>query len=145
MFEDNLQLTLDAAKLEQILEYLRSLSSKGVKRRGIQALRAYIDVLVADGLRKDNPMTEATLSLVHTDPPSLHDLRNRLAQGGISRTIVHRLTWRDLTLLSLRARPFHEVSRQSSGLASLYLDGKVGGRRVLRILRARAHRQLSEA
>jgi hypothetical protein len=144
MFEGTSDVSLAEATREQVLTYLRSLSSKGMKRRGIQALRVYLRVLRRDGARADDPMKELALRDVHTDPPSVHDLRERLMRAGLDRRIIHRLTWSDLTLLSLRAQPFANVSRIASGLASLYLDGRIGGRRVLRALRARAHRPVSE-
>jgi hypothetical protein len=145
MFEDAFGVSLATADRGQIASYLQSLSSKGVKRRGIQALRAFLRVLRRDGSRDDDPMKELSLRDVHTEPPSVHDLRDRLMRAGLERHVVHRLTWSDLTLLSLRRQPFGNVPRLASGLASLYLDGRIGGRRVLRVLRARANRLISES
>jgi hypothetical protein len=143
MFEDGFG-SLRTANRKQILRYLKALSSKGVKQRAIQALRAYIAVLHRDGSRKSDPMEGISLRDVHRDPPSVGELREELSRGGIEREVVHRLTWRDLTLLSLRADPFMSASQPASRLATRYLDGRIGGRRVLRFLRARAHRPLSD-
>ena len=143
-FEETFEISLAKAERDHILSYLQALSSKGVKRRGIQALRAYLRVLRRNGARDDDPMRELSLRDVHTEPPSLHELRDLLMSAGLEQRIVRLLTWSDLTLLSLRAQPFVNVSQVASRSASLYLEGQIGGRRVLRVLRARANRPISD-
>jgi hypothetical protein len=144
MFEGQYGVSLEKASTNDLLHYLRSLSSKGVKRRGIQALRAYMRVLAAEGARADDPMETVTISVVHLDPPSALSLRERLIHNGIPARRAGALTWGDLTLLSIRAHPFAEARPHARRLAALYLDEKIGGRRALRVLRARAARAVSD-
>lgn len=139
-FEDETGVSIVKADKKQLLRYLEGLSSKGVKRRGLQAMRAYFQAIH----RADDPLADVTIKSVHRDPPTLGKLQERLVRYGISLHSVRRFTWSDLTVLSMRARPFEAVPTRCSNLAGLYLDNKIGGRRALKTLRDQSDTQLSE-
>jgi hypothetical protein len=139
-FEDATGVSVLKANRKQLLRYLEGLSSKGVKRRGLQALRAYFEAVS----REDDPLAGVTIKNIHRDAPTLPKLQAHLVRHGINERRVDRFTWSDLAVVSLRAKPFDSVPARCSSVAGHYLDDRIGGRRALRTLREQCDSQLSE-